>query len=185
MGKKLLSTAQDASYALCTHICSTVGWVNLHKLDINILIDELGKSEPNTAQTSDWHSAKLCEQTVASKTDGGWLLNREVGESGSRWTSPISFPFPLLEGFLGPPRPKGRAVFLLSDSCSFLDSGADCGLWVVDGLGTENGGTVFWRREPWGSSVPCPTMFGTNSRLPPIMAPCSQRCSHLVHRGAP
>lgn len=83
MGKKLLSTAQDASYALCTHICSTVGWVNLHKLDINILIDELGKSEPNTAQTSDWHSAKLCEQTVASKTDGGWLLNREVGESGS------------------------------------------------------------------------------------------------------
>lgn len=54
----------------------------MQKLDINILIDELGESEPNMAQTSDQRSAKLHEQTVSSQTDGGWLLNREVGALG-------------------------------------------------------------------------------------------------------
>ena len=103
----------------------------------------------------------------------GLVTKQRGGCIRSGWTSPISLPFPLLEGFLGPPRPKRRAVFLLSDPCSFLDLGADCGLWVADGLGTENGGTVFWRREPWGLSVLSPTMFGTNSRLAPVMAPCA------------
>lgn len=54
----------------------------MQKLDINILIDELGESEPNMAQTSDRRSAKLREQTVSSQTDGDWLLNREVGALG-------------------------------------------------------------------------------------------------------
>lgn len=129
--KKLLSTAQDASYALCTHIRSSGGWANLRKLDINILIDELGKSTPNIAQTSDWRSEKLCEQTVSSKTDGGWLLNREVGASASGWTSPISFPFPLLEVLFRSSQAKRKSCF--SPEWSLFLPGLGCWLWSLGG----------------------------------------------------